>query len=620
MITRLATAALVVILAFDSGSFSLESRTTLAIVVWWALGLAVLIGVLPRRPPEGLTLAVGGVMLLFAGLTALSIAWAPSAEKAFAEVDRVVLYLGVFALLASFATRENARALSDGIAIGISFTGVAALTTRLFPDLAPENDLASLLPEARTRLSYPLGYWNGLAILLALSLPLLLHAALAAERRLWRAIALATLPALAATTFLTSSRGGVAVAVLSIGTFLVLTDNRRRAAGAIAAAAAGSVAAIAVLFAHPVLIDGPFDTPAAESAGRATAALILLCCAATVLLYAVIEHPFPVRVPTMAKLSAVTVAAALLIAFLAASDPIERIGNARASSDEWSSVRGHFLNLGDSKRTRIWSSAVDQFTAHPVVGEGAGSFEAWWSEHRTVPSYVRDAHSLYLETLGELGLIGFALISGVIAAGLIVGIGRTTRSDGADRTFAASLTAAFAGFAGSAAEDWMWEMTIVSVVGVTLLALLVGDATRSDPRPSKVPPPAWMRVLVGGLMVVAMGAAAVVLLSAVSLKASQKAAARGDMAYALRAADRTRAFQPWAASSHLQLALLLETTGDLVGARTEIHRALARDERDWRLWLVAARIEVGLGNVAAARVALARVRRLNPLLPVFTNV
>ena len=46
----------------------------------------------------------------------------------------------------------------------------------------------------------------------------------------------------------------------------------------------------------------------------------------------------------------------------------------------------------------------------PVAGRGAGTFELAWLEQQPIPVSVVDAHSLYLETLAELGLVGLGLL------------------------------------------------------------------------------------------------------------------------------------------------------------------------------------------------------------------
>ena len=69
----------------------------------------------------------------------------------------------------------------------------------------------------------------------------------------------------------------------------------------------------------------------------------------------------------------------------------------------------------------------------PLLGSGAGSYFLSWREHRTVDTTVRDAHSLYVETLSELGPVGLALVLVVVAAPLCAAIRRRRRSDRGDR-------------------------------------------------------------------------------------------------------------------------------------------------------------------------------------------
>ena len=77
--------------------------------------------------------------------------------------------------------------------------------------------------------------------------------------------------------------------------------------------------------------------------------------------------------------------------------------------------------------------------------------------------------------------------------------------------------------------------------------------------------------------------------------------------------------QPWAASPYLQLALLDEESGNLGAARGRIRQAIDREARDWRLWLVSARIGVKAGFIPQAKRDLARARSLNPRSPLFAQ-
>ena len=69
-----------------------------------------------------------------------------------------------------------------------------------------------------------------------------------------------------------------------------------------------------------------------------------------------------------------------------------------------------------SNRYAYWKVAVEAFADHPLTGEGSGGFRTAWLREREFRESVRDAHSLYLETAAELGLVGL-LALGLLVAG-----------------------------------------------------------------------------------------------------------------------------------------------------------------------------------------------------------
>ena len=119
------------------------------------------------------------------------------------------------------------------------------------------------LPEARGRLSYPLGYWNGLGAVLALACVLLIAMAGTARSPLGRALATAAIPLPALAVFLTSSRGGALAG--AVGLVLLFVLQPPAACRLVAAAAIGGVCtAILVLAAlsRDLFIDGRTKRPA----------------------------------------------------------------------------------------------------------------------------------------------------------------------------------------------------------------------------------------------------------------------------------------------------------------------------------------------------------------------
>jgi Tfp pilus assembly protein PilF len=109
-------------------------------------------------------------------------------------------------------------------------------------------------------------------------------------------------------------------------------------------------------------------------------------------------------------------------------------------------------------------------------------------------------------------------------------------------------------------------------------------------------------------------------LASMKLAESQAAVRRGDGNAAFSAAVDAKRIQPWAASPYLQLALVDEASGDLASARRWIGDAIERDRENWRLWLVAARLETKAGDVATAERALERAASLNPRSPLFADL
>jgi tetratricopeptide (TPR) repeat protein len=627
--------------AYDGGAYSLASRLSLGIAVWWTNALAVALALVPRAPVPRAAAATAVPLAGLAVLALLSTRWGATTERALAEADRVALYLGVFALVVLVTRRGSAARWADALAVALVGVAVIALASRFFEVFGTqERGLAELLPGAEMRLSFPVGYWNGLAILVALALPLLLRAAAAPRSAVARGAAVAPIPALAAVIYLSSSRGGAATFIAGALGFVLLSGRRWAALGALAVGAAGSAVAVAALLARHELVNEPLSAAAAEQ-GPGAAALVAAACVGCAFLYAlgaavaryVPPAPAVVRYGVGAILVAASAAAVL------AADPRARFeafrepfGGAEAANPDF--VRTHLLSGSGSGRWQFWAGAVDQFRSAPLLGGGAGSYEAWWAQHGTLAAFVRDAHSLYLETLAELGIVGLSLLLLTAFAALAVALARLGRR-GSDRESVAAVTAVFLAYGVAAGIDWMWELTVVTLVAVVCLGLMTGPATARDPRREDAgweddtvdgltPQPARRPLLLVGAAVavsaVVVGAHASPLLSDVAIRDSEQAVAADDVERARERARAARSLQPWAASPYLQLALVEERAGDLGAARASIAEAIERDERDWRLWLVRARLETTSGAVGEARESLLRAIELNPRSPLFAGV
>lgn len=627
-------------LAFQSGAYDVTVRNQFAIVALWGLAMAVGMLVWPLERSPRAALVGGGALAALLAWTAIAIAWSDSAERAFTEVNRLAFYLALFALVVAASRRRSGARWSDGLALGIAATALLALVSRLFPDLIGDRGVSSFFPGGTRYLGYPLDYWNGLGIFVGLGFPLLLRTAIDARSRFARALAVGFTPALFATLYLTSSRGGMGTAVLGTLVFVALCRDRLRALVALAVVAAGAAAVVAALSARPELADGNLQAEGVAAQGSSAAIWIAVICIAAGLLYTLAERvriPAPrLRVPRLALAGGalVLVAAAVIAADPAArfesfkqppSNPFARVetttttAGGAADTPRLAPASRHLLSSTGNGRWQFWNAAVDEFETRPLIGRGPGSYEAWWAQHGSVSYFTRHAHSLYLETLGELGAVGLVLLLVFVGAGLVAAATRLRRVDRKERGVIAALAGVVIAFCFGAGIDWIWQLTVVPAVAIVALAVLAGPATAPDapPRPPRrraLRVGARLAVVVAALVLVA--AQVVPFLAQDDIRRSQHRFAAGDLDGARAAAVSARTLQPWAASPHLQLALVDERRGDLRAARSAIAEAIERDRLDWRLWLTAARIDSASGFDRAARAKLDRAVELNPRSPV----
>jgi tetratricopeptide (TPR) repeat protein len=277
----------------------------------------------------------------------------------------------------------------------------------------------------------------------------------------------------------------------------------------------------------------------------------------------------------------------------------------RASED----ARDRLTDVGNNGRIQHWEEALDAFADQPLRGTGAGTYELTWAEHRPSEFTVRDGHSLYLETLSELGVVGGILL--IAALGGILGA-LAWRARGKERALWAAMLAAGGVWALHAAQDWVWELPSVTAwlfaAGGIALARPPGA-----PETRLVAPPRLARVI-AALVVLALAVTPVLnALADARLRDSVAALKVGDCQTAIdQALSATSALgarpEPYAILAFCDVRL-----GKTELADRMIRNAIDRDPNNWVY-------HYGLGLVLAAqgedpREAIAEARRLNPREP-----
>src|SRR5919197_1169943 len=131
--------------------------------------------------------------------------------------------------------------------------------------------------------------------------------------------------------------------------------------------------------------------------------------------------------------------------------------------------------LFGANRPHYWHVAWREVTLNPALGSGAGTFERYWLLYRPVGSFARDAHSLYLETLAELGPIGLVLLLAALGLPLLVLRGRRD-------PMLATAAAGYVAYLIHTGVDWDWELP-----AVTLCGLICGSGLLLWARPPDAP-------------------------------------------------------------------------------------------------------------------------------------
>jgi hypothetical protein len=620
---------LVAYLGLKGGGYDALVHDQVGIAVWWVLLATVAVGALPRRRLGALAWAALGLFTAFAAWTALSLTWTESVERTTADLARDATLLGVFAIALFARDSKGARRMVAAVGTGIAFVSIVALLSRLHPAWFPEAEqTARFLSGGRERLSYPLHYWNAVAALVAIGLPLMLYVATCARSVLLRALAAAALPAMGLTAFLTLSRGGIAAAIVALAVFLALTSDRLPKFLTTAVAGAGGAILIAAVTQRDALREGLLNS-AAHQQGNEMLAMTIVVCAGVGLLQAGISlplvHDMRPRWTFPSRRQALAFALTGLLAAVLAAAALNAPGRA---SDAWAEFkRGDSPGSGAQRlgsvagqgRYQYWRSAAKENGTRPLTGTGSGTFEYWWNREGDIRSVVRDTHSLYMQTLGELGIVGIALLAAFLLAVLLGGTRAAIRASRRGRATLAAAVAGCVAFCVTATFDWMWQIPVLPVAFLLLASVLVATTVRSSQSGGPAALRGPLRAVFALVAIAAIVVIAIPLASTVLVRQSQADARTGNLAAALDAAKSAQNAQPGAATPRLQQALLLETEGNLPLAATAARAATEREPTNWRTWLVLSRIEAQRGRARASLRAYRKARSLNPHSPLFAQ-
>ncbi len=601
------------------GGFALTVWTPLALLV---LGIAVTFA-LSARPllatASRTNVAAVACLAAFTVWSFATIAWATVRSDAWDGSNRTLLYLLVFALLATWPTR--ARAVWPVVlGAGVVFAAEGVYTVeRAVHATDPTQYLIG------SRLSEPLGYPNATAALFMTMAWLMVGLA----SRPWvpapaRGLATGLAGLYAVLNLLGESRGSVFTLPLVAIAYFVLVPGRLRSTVVL-----GLVALALLPLVQPVtnVYGGDADRISEELRHAIDLALVWsVVLAAAGWLAASVDNRL--RLPPRAtRVAGAAVIAAAVIGLAGASvvaKPWDHVGSAWHSFKYQAVPTGtatHFGSLG-SNRYDFYRVGLIEFKHHPLLGIGPNNFLVPYLQLRRSGEEPIYPHSLLIGLLSQTGLIGTALFVGFLSLTVIAVL---RIPGGRERELAGVLLAGASVWLLHGLVDWLWEMPVLSVLGMALLGTACGLAPRRPAvEPAAATRPGRARSLAPTIAIASLAVIAVATLAPPWLAARQ-----------VQRAVRVLPHDPSAALAHLgdahDLDPLASRADVIAGAvagrlhryelmRARYQAAVDRSPDDWY-----ANLELGIassltGHRTAAGVALERAARLNPGEPITRRV
>ena len=614
--------------------------TLIAVWVWWvphdggyfprswypagllAAGLLLCLAVArPRasfaRSPAMLPLAL---LAAWTAWNAISLLWSPAPGAGREATNELLTVVVMGAVMAATPWTGRSVLAALGVwAAGIAVLGAVDLTTFAL-EARPEDRLLE------GRYLGPTGYANATAAVGAMAFwPLLALSARPATPAPLRVAALPAAVVVLLWALLPQSRGTMLAGAAVLPLFLALSPNRVRSATRLIVVGGALLLCVPGLFEvytaareqRPVggIVDSAVTRVAAAAVLALLAALALLAIERVV-------RPSSRAVAAGRRAARVAAVVALVvgIAALAATE-----GRIRESlSDRWETFSSDASventqtgpRVGQvvaDKRYDYWTVSVDAFRERPLAGVGSAGFEPRYTAEKRYEKHSRYAHDIWLRSLSETGVIGLALLVGMLIAGL-AGLVRGRIRGPAEAHAAIAATAALStAFFLQCSLDWLEELPglLAPAVGLPLAALRAsaGDRERAPRRRGTAP--AIALALVAVVAFVPPYLAVRHIERGDDLRASAPPAA-------VAAYERAAGADPLSLVPHLRIGFLGVQTGDPALARRGFRDALDVQET----WV--AHFELGLLDAQAGRFgpAAARLRRaaeLNASDPLVTD-
>jgi len=623
-----------------------DATTWVPIGLGLVVAAAVCLVARPGRVAGPACLALGGLLGL--GVWSLgSAAWAQSVEGAVVDGNRLLVYGALFAvLLTLLRNRRRATWLIAALGAGVVAVAVSVLVRLL------AGDPGSLFLSGR--LNAPVGYINGEGCLFVMGFWLCWAAA--EDRRPGLAGAGGAGATLMACLALLSQSRGTALAMLVSLVAVVATvpGARRRLVGLGFAAIGVAMARAPLLAIYNAGAGGVLPIGVAHAGGRAAlvaSVAVGVAWAAAVAARNLLVASDPVVAGRVRRAVSVALLAAALAAVVVAGASAGRID--RSVKSQWSAFThlsapaGAGLAAGQSRllsgagnRYDYWRVALDVWRQNPVIGIGAGNYTRPYFLERATTEDIDQPHSLELQTMSELGLVGCVLLLAFVA-GLALGVRRMrreARTSPAERgLLVAALGASLAWFTQTSG-DWIHLLPGVTAIALGAIAVLVAGRGDRSPAPAHLPggrasSPGRVPGRLGSRRVAALTGVAALALALVMAGASLSREGLGDLfraraerqvdtnpSAALADANRSLSIDADAVETYYVKAAALAHFDEAAAAQAALRAALRHEPENFVTWTLLGDIAVRQGEFGTARTDYSTAHRLNPRDPTLRSL
>jgi hypothetical protein len=569
----------------------------------------------------GLAMAALAAFVAWNGVTIL---WSADPARSWAYFDRGVASLGFVCLgLALAVAVPRAPTVLSAMGVGtVAACAAWALAAKIAPGL--HEDYGRI-----ARLVGPVGFWNALAAVLAIGVPLALWLATGRHRPSLRAAGVVVAYLVTVAMALTLSRAGILLGAIALVVWLVRATPRYAAvaSGLLAVVPGAAVGAWALGLAG--VADDGVDFGIRVADGRAFGLVLAAVGAWTgVIAYlaarvdarsALVQRrvrSLDVAATAALGVVAVALAAGLVVQggnpFTWAAEKVREL----ARSEYIDSSTGRLPSFSLNSRVDWWEESLHGFADSPIGGTGAGTFAYTHLRYREIKGqFVTEPHNLPLQALSETGVVGLALLGLACAFG-VRALRRARRGlPEGERAAGLALAIGLAVWALHGLVDIDWDFVAVNAIPLVALGVLLGSestprAARPLPRLVLVP---WLAAAVLCVALLAPW------LSAQRVREASAAFSQGDLPRSLSLARSAQSANPVALEPLLARADAAIALGDAAQAEAALLTAVDRQEENPRAWLAIGRYELEAGRPERAAPLLERAWQLDPLGPLDPN-